>query len=56
MTRRAEAEQRTGLRITENTVELHGTLGPARTSISAIVARQYVVQAEKREASSGKWR
>ena len=39
MTRRAEAEQRTRLRITETTVELHGTLGPARASISAIAAR-----------------
>src|SRR5262245_49408114 len=36
MTRRAEAEQRTRLRITESTVELHGTLGPARTSVSAV--------------------
>jgi AcrR family transcriptional regulator len=36
MKRRAEAEQRTRLRITESTVELHGTLGPSRTSISAI--------------------
>lgn len=34
--RRAEAEQRTRVRITESAVELHGTLGPARTSISAI--------------------
>ena len=39
MKRRAEAEQRTRLRITESTVELHGTLGPARTSISAVAAR-----------------
>ena len=39
MTRRAEAEQRTRLRITDHTVELHGTLGPARTSITAIAAR-----------------
>ena len=37
--RRAEAEQRTRLRITESTVELHGTLGPARTSISAVAQR-----------------
>jgi AcrR family transcriptional regulator len=34
--RRAELEQATRLRITESAVELHGTLGPARTSISAI--------------------
>lgn len=39
MKRRAEAEQRTRLRITESTVELHGTLGPARTSISAVAQR-----------------
>jgi AcrR family transcriptional regulator len=37
--RRAEAEQRTRLGITESTVELHGTLGPARTSISAVARR-----------------
>jgi AcrR family transcriptional regulator len=36
MQRRAEAEQRTRLRITESTVELHRTLGPARTSVSAV--------------------
>jgi len=36
MRRRAEAEARTRLRITESAVALHGTLGPARTSISAI--------------------
>lgn len=39
MKRRAEAEQRTRRRITESTVELHGTLGPSRTSISAIARR-----------------
>src|SRR5947209_12561564 len=37
--RRAELEQRTRQRITESTVELHGTLGPARTSISAVAER-----------------
>ena len=37
--RRAEGEQRTRLRITESAVELHGTLGPARTSISAVAQR-----------------
>jgi AcrR family transcriptional regulator len=36
MMRRADAEQRTRLRITESTVALHGTLGPARTSVSAV--------------------
>ena len=35
-TRRAALEQRTRLRITESAVTLHGTLGPARTSISAV--------------------
>jgi len=33
---RAEAEARTRRRITESAVELHGTLGPARTSMSAV--------------------
>jgi AcrR family transcriptional regulator len=36
--RRAELEQRTRERITESAVELHGTLGPSRTSLSAIAA------------------
>jgi AcrR family transcriptional regulator len=34
--RRAELEARTRLQITESAVALHGTLGPAHTSISAI--------------------
>jgi AcrR family transcriptional regulator len=38
MQRRAESQQQTRLRITESAVELHGTLGPARTSISAVAA------------------
>jgi AcrR family transcriptional regulator len=38
MKRRAELEARTRQRITESAVALHGTLGPARTSISAIAA------------------
>lgn len=33
---RAEREAETRLRITESAMELHGTLGPARTSISAV--------------------
>src|SRR5437867_7042918 len=37
--RRAELEERTRKRITESTVELHGTLGPSRTSISAVAKR-----------------
>jgi AcrR family transcriptional regulator len=36
MTRRAESQQETRRRITESAVALHGTLGPSRTSISAI--------------------
>jgi len=38
-TRRAELEEQTRLRITESAIELHGTRGPARTSISAVAAR-----------------
>lgn len=34
--RRAEQEAETRRRITESAVELHGTLGPARTSMSAV--------------------
>jgi len=36
MKRRAEQEAETRLRITESAVDLHGTLGPARTSVSAV--------------------
>lgn len=36
MKRRAEAEAQTRRRITESAVELHGSLGPARTSMKAI--------------------
>jgi AcrR family transcriptional regulator len=36
MTRRAELEEQTRRRITESAVALHETVGPARTSISAI--------------------
>jgi AcrR family transcriptional regulator len=36
MKRRAELEQETRRRITESAVELHGTLGPANTSVSAV--------------------
>jgi AcrR family transcriptional regulator len=34
--RRAELEEQTRLRITESAVALHGSVGPARTSISAV--------------------
>ena len=36
MKRRAELEEATRRRITESAVELHGTLGPSRTTISAV--------------------
>ncbi len=36
---RAEAEARTRRRITESAVELHGSLGPANTSMSAVAER-----------------
>jgi AcrR family transcriptional regulator len=39
MRRRAEQVDATRLRITEAAVELHGTVGPARTTISAIAER-----------------
>jgi len=38
MQRRAESQERTRLRITESAVALHGTIGPSRTSISAVAA------------------
>ena len=44
-TRRAELEQQTRERITEAAVELHGSLGPARTTISAIAERADVQRA-----------
>jgi AcrR family transcriptional regulator len=38
MRRRAEAQLETRRRITESAVELHGTLGPAATTMSAVAA------------------
>lgn len=38
MQRRAESQADTHRRITESAVELHGTVGPARTSMSAVAA------------------
>lgn len=38
MKRRAESQEQTRRRITESAVELHGTSGPSRTSISAVAA------------------
>jgi len=43
--RRAEAEQQTRQQITEAAVELHGSVGPARTTISAIADRAGVQRA-----------
>jgi AcrR family transcriptional regulator len=43
--RRAEREDETRRRITEATVHLHGTLGPARTTVSAIAERAGVQRA-----------
>jgi AcrR family transcriptional regulator len=45
MRRRAEAQEQTRLRITEAAVELHGTLGPARTSVKAVAERAGVERA-----------
>ena len=42
MTRRAESQQQTRQRITKSAVELHGTLGPSRTSMSAVAAHARV--------------
>jgi AcrR family transcriptional regulator len=43
--KRAEAEEQTRRRITEAAVELHGSVGPARTTISAIAERAGVRRA-----------
>jgi AcrR family transcriptional regulator len=43
--RRAELEDETRRRITEAAVELHGSLGPARTTISAVADRAGVQRA-----------
>jgi AcrR family transcriptional regulator len=39
LTKRAEKQQETRLRIVEAAVQLHGTLGPARTSVALIAER-----------------
>ncbi len=66
MKRRAELEAETRLRITESAVALHGTIGPARTSISAIadhagvrrstVYRHFPDEAALFAACSSHWR
>ena len=38
MKARAESQKRTRQRITESAMQLHGTLGPSRTSLSAVAA------------------
>src|SRR5690348_271597 len=43
--RRAEHEQRTRQAITEAAVKLHGTVGPARTTVSAIAEEAGVQRA-----------
>jgi AcrR family transcriptional regulator len=43
--RRAELEDQTRLRITEAAVDLHGSVGPARTTISAVADRAGVQRA-----------
>ena len=43
--RRAQLEEATRLRITEATVDLHGSVGPARTTISAVAERAGVQRA-----------
>jgi AcrR family transcriptional regulator len=63
---RAEHEAQTRQRITESTVELHGTVGPSRTSISAIaelagvrrstVYRHFPDEATLFDACSSHWR
>jgi AcrR family transcriptional regulator len=44
-TKRAEGEQRTRSRIVDAAEELHGTIGPARTSVSAVAERAGVTRA-----------
>src|SRR5829696_2615126 len=66
MTLRAELEERTRQRITESAVKLHGTIGPAQTSISALaehagvrrstVYRHFPDEAALFAACSSHWR
>jgi AcrR family transcriptional regulator len=66
MQRRAESQQQTRLRITESAVALHGTVGPARTSMSAVaehagvrrstVYRHFPDEAALFDACSAHWR
>lgn len=64
--RRADLEAETRRRITESTVDLHGTVGPSRTSISAVaqhagvrrstVYRHFRDEAALFEACTAHWR
>jgi len=66
MNRRAQLQEQTRLRITESAVALHGTVGPSRTSISAVashagvrrstVYRHFADEAALFEACSAHWR
>ena len=66
MTRRAESEQQTGQRIVESAVALHETVGPSRTSISAVaehagvrrstVYRHFPDEAALFDACTAHWR
>jgi AcrR family transcriptional regulator len=63
--KRAELEEQTRLRLTEAAVELHGTIGPARTSMSAVAERagvrrstlyrHFADEAELFDACSAHW-
>jgi AcrR family transcriptional regulator len=63
---RAESQQQTRLRITESAVALHGTLGPSKTSMSAVAAhagvrrstlyRHFPDEAALFDACSAHWR
>ncbi|MEA2214572.1 MAG: hypothetical protein QOK19_133 [Solirubrobacteraceae bacterium] len=65
MRRRAESQRETRLRITESAVELHGTLGPSKTTMSAVAAhagvrrstlyRHFPDEAALFEACSSHW-
>ncbi len=66
MKARAELQERTRRRITESAMELHGTLGPSRTSMSAVAEhagvrrstlyRHFPDEAALFVACSGHWR
>jgi AcrR family transcriptional regulator len=66
MQRRADSQEQTRLRITQSAVELHGTVGPSRTSISAVAAlagvrrstvyRHFPDEAALFDACSAHWR